>query len=169
MPHIMGTNAPLPPSMPTLMPTMKQSIDMANPIKQASFASMTEDLSLSHSTGSLLRKALISVYIPNPPSMTAPIILPNISEMILLKNPPKHTAALVTAKDMIHIMILALKGVLIPEKPQEAPMLKASMLAAVLNRKISVIPTFSPRSAWNGFYFHNMQNDFFSEYFQKAF
>ena len=61
------------------------------------------------------------------------------------------------------MMNLDLKGVLIPEKPQEAPMQKASMLAAVLNRKISVKPTFSPRSAWNGFYFHNMQNGIFSE------
>ena len=147
MPHIKGTNAPFPPSMPTLIPTMKQSIDMANPIKQASLPSMTEELSLSHSTGSLLRKALISIYIPNPPSIAAPMIRPSISEMILLRNPPKYTAALVTANEMIHMMILALKGVLISEKLHDAPMLKASRLAAVLNRKISVKPTFSPRSA----------------------
>ena len=149
MPHIIGTSIPLLPAMPAVMPTMKQSTDMASPIKQASLPSMTEELSLSHSTGSLSRAALESIYIPSPPSMAAPIILPSISEMILLRRSPKHTAALVTANDMIHMINLALKGVLMPEKLHEAPMLKASRLAAVLSRNISVIPTFSPRSAFD--------------------
>ena len=75
------------------------------------------------------------------------MIFPSISEIILLRNPPKHTAILVTAKEIIHIMSFALKGVFIPEKLHEAPMLNASRLAAMLNRNISVNPTLSPRSA----------------------
>ena len=127
---------------------MKQSIDMAKPIKQASLLSILCELSLSHSTGSLLRIALIRIYIPRLLKNTAPMIFPSISEMILIRNPPKHTAILVTAKDMIHIINLALKGVFIPEKLHEAPMLKASRLVAILNRNISVNPTLSPRSAF---------------------
>ena len=149
IPHIIGTSMPLLPAIPAVIPTMKQSIDMAKPIKQASLLSILWELSLSHSTGSLLRNALASIYNPRPPSSAAPMIRPSISEMTLIRTLPKHTAMLVTAKDMTHIINLALKGVFIPEKLHDAPMLRASRLAAELNRNISVNPTFSPRSAFD--------------------